>query len=609
MLKLIANFSQWKQVNEAESPGRTKQTAGMGQRIVGIPIDEKSFKIKVIRDLDVLDSTGKLTTDTWNSILGWIKEQPKWLPYYPGLNDLKTNFVIYSVNRDNDRKQIMTFTISPRTAAPGLPAEVQIVKQEDLPTVIKDAQKATILANQVQGAENTKVDTTVPKVETKPVEAEKKPLVINLEGKSYPFDQISKFNPAGNFFKAVKNAYFTIAVDPEASSNPILPKVKAELKANLLGPESAKFVKAIIAGFDLKDEYGDRVEVIDQDVANAIAQFPIYQRPVAQNASREYFIDLDGRIIFEQAEAAAGNLPKNFNVKAFIDALAVDETPKETTASTDTGDITIPDGGIKRGVKKDEQVKKVQQLILSKFEKALGDTAPYQDLKRVGATGNYLNITAILIAMIKAGFELSDTNGDIITKEVVIKMMNEKIDESYLGISGQLYEKFNIDAAKAIAANYKQTQKSTSSPSGGAGNEGKVNTKIDEAARKLAQALYDTVKEDEKAIVEVFEKDITSKSELKSLLNYWDSLKIPSYSGFVINVGDVKTSEGWEKFKKYCKENYQATDDNKEDRKVGKTLQFSIMRLLDSEERKPINDVIKQYASGVYVAKFNEFKK
>ena len=153
---IISDFAKWQKLNEAEFPGRTKQTAGFGQKIVGIPVDETSFKIKIVNDLDVLDAAGKLTANGWTSLLTWIKAQPKWLPYYPGLNDLTKNFVIYAVNKDNDRKQLITFTVMARTSAPGLPATVQTVKQEELTALIKDASAANILADASKKAEDKK---------------------------------------------------------------------------------------------------------------------------------------------------------------------------------------------------------------------------------------------------------------------------------------------------------------------------------------------------------------------------------------------------------------------------------------------------------------------
>ena len=117
---IVTDFAKWKSINEAESPGRTKQTAGMGQRVVGIPIDASSFKIKIIRDLDVLDANGKLTANGFASIINWIKQQPKWLPYYPALGDLAKNILVYSVSKDNERKQVIVFAIQPKPQ--GVPA-------------------------------------------------------------------------------------------------------------------------------------------------------------------------------------------------------------------------------------------------------------------------------------------------------------------------------------------------------------------------------------------------------------------------------------------------------------------------------------------------------
>ena len=473
---IISDFAKWQKLNEAEFPGRTKQTAGFGQKIVGIPVDETSFKIKIINDLDVIDAAGKLTAGGWTSLLTWIKAQPKWLPYYPGLNDLTKNFVIYAVNKDNDRKQLITFTVMARTSAPGLPATVQIVKQEELTALIKDASAANILADASKKAEDKKVDTTVPAATDTKTEQTAGYTIT----KPVPFENLKTLGSDQALFKVVKDLFISLRAVPEIAKLPFFPKVKAEIKAGKIGDSSITLLKGLAAGFKLEDEYGDPLEEVNQDLLNKIAMFTkksAAPAPTAKN-ERAYYLGLDGRSIFEQttsvlsptpapaatAAAPAANsqksvdvattsLPTGFNLADFIKVVGdvVADAPTLTT-----GDIKLPKEGIVRGVvaKKDPELIKAQQLLLDKLGLVLSDDPTYTKFKKYGADGDFGPTTEKIVAMAKAGFELKDTDGSVITAELINKLLTDKITESYLKLDGSLFEKFNVDAAKSKSKAY-----------------------------------------------------------------------------------------------------------------------------------------------------------
>jgi len=343
--RIITNFSNWKALNEQASPGRTKQTAGLGQKVVAIPIDSSSFKIKIVRDLDVIDQNGKLTPDGFNAIISWIKQQPKWPAYYSAINDLTKNIVIYSINRDTEAKQVITFSLQPRPAE--IPAATQFAHKSDLQTLIKDQATATILQNKVKTAEATPIKTIlqdkVKTAEATPIKSTDAATTPKKDSaallKTISFDLLKTQAPGTPVFDAVKTAYLNMMKLPEFSGLPVMPKVRDELRANKLGDSTITFIKGIIAGFKIVDEYDVSVEAITPEVVEKLKLFG--QLPIAQNSSRNYFLGLDANHIVEQEQVSS--LPANFNMDAFL--AIVSPVAAQTTSTTATSSVKPPISG------------------------------------------------------------------------------------------------------------------------------------------------------------------------------------------------------------------------------------------------------------------------
>lgn len=502
---LITNYAKWQKLSESKSPGKTKQTAGMGQRVVGIPVNQQSFKIKLIGDLDVIDNTGKLTIPGWSGLLNWIKQQPKWLPYYPGLGDLKTNFVIYSINKDTNRKQLITFTIMPRTSAPGLPEATQIVKKEDLATVISDAAKAKELTAASTTAVNTQVDTKTPAAQTSQIKL----------ARSLTFEQLKGVSSNQPVFTAFKNAYLNMWKKPEFANLAVIPKLKSEIKTGKLGDAAVLLAKGVIAGFKLVDEYEDPIEVVDQQVVDKLALFA--PQTTAQNSSRKYFLGLGATAVYEQSivstqdEPEASDTPANqdktttgqpagFDLDAFISAVEQGAASSEQAL----GDIKLPEGGFKKGsvAKGDSELKKFQQLVIDKFAKKLAGNALYKKFAKYGTDGSYGPTTEKMVAALKSALGCSDKDGKTITAELITKINTNKIDEGvYLGLNSRLVEQFDMGSfeetsktytaapAKKATSKTKDTKKEkddTTTPSGGAQ---KASDLLKKASEKV-QAYY-----------------------------------------------------------------------------------------------------------------------
>lgn len=437
---IVNDFAKWKSINEAESPGRTKQTAGMGQRVVGIPIDPTSFKIKIVRDLDVLDPNGKLTPTGFNSIISWIKQQPKWLPYYPALGDLAKNILVYSVSKDTESKQVIVFVIQPKPQ--GVPAEVQFVHKDEVATL--GAGKASVL------------DAAIKKAETKP---EPKETVVTGSVKvptPLTFDQLKMLTQGQPLFGAIDSAYLNMVKMPEFANLPIMPKLKAELKAGKLGDSAVSLIKGIIAGFNLLDKYGDPVENVNQQVADKLSLFS--GKVTAQNTSRSYFLGLNSKSIFEQIDTpnlgGTNSLPAGFNLDAFVAALSGSGTES-------LGDIKLPEGGFKKGsvAKGDAEFKKFQQLVINKFAKKLANNELYKKFAKFGADGAYGPTTEKMVAALKGALGASEKDGKVVTAELITKINTNKIDEAmYLGLNLRLVEQFDMGAFEETAKTYKPSQ-------------------------------------------------------------------------------------------------------------------------------------------------------
>jgi hypothetical protein len=123
MKKSISGLGKWTRVVE-NVPDKVKVKAGVGHKVVLVPQDERTLKIKVVNDADVLTVDKKLTPSGFKAIIDFIKQQPSVIGYYSALNDLKSNLVVYTVSKDTDRTQLITFTIGKKSEIGGINPQV-----------------------------------------------------------------------------------------------------------------------------------------------------------------------------------------------------------------------------------------------------------------------------------------------------------------------------------------------------------------------------------------------------------------------------------------------------------------------------------------------------
>ena len=394
MSHIIQNFGYWKKVNEDDVPGRERESGGDNNKVVAIPVDKETLKLKIVNDADIIDGNGKLTIDGFKTLLDWIKSQGEIISYYTALNDLTNNVVIYSISKDNDRKQVVIFKIYSKVAlkaqdpsAAGINSQVQYIRQDEL----TQALQGTILnTNALKQIKNQQTSATL----VLPFPAAS--IIGSTDAKAIAF---------------IITAYNKIKKDPVIAASPIMPAVKAEVVANSLGKNTSLFIKGLNAGFGILD--AKFKEDIESDITKTL---------------------YDKITFIPEAESA---VIAGFNIDAFNKVIA--------SAAPETGDIKVPAGGFKNGMQDNPELAKVQNLLLKKFKKVLSNHSAYQNFANAGKkgfTGNYGELTAALVNVIKIGLEdpywTGSRDGNTIEPEFISRILAEKLPESttYLGLDG-----------------------------------------------------------------------------------------------------------------------------------------------------------------------------
>ena len=439
MSHIIQKFGDWKNVNENDLPGRERERGDSNNKIVAIPVDKSTLKLKIVNDADIIDGNGRMTIDGFDALLAWIKSQGEIISYYSALNDLTNNVVVYEVGKDNDRKQVVIFKIYNKNALkmqdpsqPGINSQVRFVSSKELSQALGGAILNTkAIANIVSG--QTKGSTVGGGA---------------AAGFKLPYPIAAMMDSSDpKVIGFVITAYNKINKEPRAKAAPIMAKVRAEAGAMKLGPASQLFIKALNAGFAIEDDkFGGEIEADDitQILVDKITYTPAVE-------SRGFYLDLSAtRIIESESDVIRG-----FDVDIFLTAA------KNVPGIVSTGDIKVPEEGFKYGSKGDAEFIKFQQLMLTNLPiyqgGALKAKAPIAAFLKTKADGIYGDKTKNMIAYLKIGLSdpkyMPDSNGSIIKPDFVNRMMKEfnlvKESRTYLGLDGVtlIIEGFDTGAA------------------------------------------------------------------------------------------------------------------------------------------------------------------
>ena len=487
MSHIIQKFGDWKRVNEEdETPGREKQKGKQGNKIVYIPVDRQTLKLKITNETDIIDADGylRVTPDgvhAFDELLRLIKGQAEIIDYYGknggGLNDLRNNIVVYDIDVDRgERKQGITFKILSKTDLTAgdinkkINSNVRYVRSDQLRRAMDGA-----LIN---------VDKTNPITSDQNVKSKFK----------LPFSAASIIGSTdANLIDFMDTAYNTIREDDRIKVSKIMPRLKAELQANKLGVASQLFIKALNSSLITTKRIGlsdNRFkEDIEDDITQTLYDF-IMNAKKALGESNSLYLGLDGKQIFE----AESDKIRGLDTDAFL-AVA-------NTIVPETGDIKVPDNGFTFGMKGNAELAKFQKLLYTKFKTVLKGIEVYVnfaaktgDGKAGLPVGDYGKTTTALIEVIKQGLDKpvwqeadgSRGDGNTITVNFVKRIQDEiaqgKIKESsephiYLGLDGRsiaINEDFGVPAtatkvsSKPAAKTQAKPQTKTSTPTNTAG--------------------------------------------------------------------------------------------------------------------------------------------
>ncbi|CAB4174672.1 hypothetical protein UFOVP972_66 [uncultured Caudovirales phage] len=460
MSHIIQKFGDWKKVNEDDTPGRTRERGDNRNKVVAIPIDKTTLKLKIVNDADVIGAGDKLTIEGFDAILDWLKGQGKLLEYYPLLAALtlstetrtlsaqekaamQSAIIIYDVSKDTDRKQVIMFRIADKTSLQG---NNQTTKINPLVRFVKSSELTQALGGTLL---NVKAGSNIVIDKGKATAGFKLP---------YPIASLADSTDTA-VYRFVLALYNKILLDARAAASPLVPKVRAELGAKKLGKASQLFIKALNAGFAIQDnDFPTEIEA--DDITQLLVDKIGYTIP----ESRGFYLDLSATRIVE----ALSDTITGLDVDIFL-AVAKTITPE-------TGDIKVPEGGFTIGMKGNIELMKFQKLLYTKFKTEAGTTVAYQnfaksagDGKKGSPIGDYGKTTAALIQLIKEGLDKpvwqeengSRGDGNTITVNFVKRIQDEiaqgKIRESrepltYLGLDGNsiiINEDFGVPSTAA----------------------------------------------------------------------------------------------------------------------------------------------------------------
>jgi len=549
MARHIVDFSAWKRIYEKTD---YKVKLSGGEKIKLFKIDQSSFKVKIVSDVDIIGADGKISPQNWNMLKSQYLMDTRITAAYPALKDLKNNIVIYSVDRGSggaDRVELFTFTVAPRTSAPGVDPTLEYIKREDIGTVVTDPKKATVLTQSAQAAESKPAeqkevapDKTEPAVKPKCEPGD----TIKLK-KPLSFDTIKTYSEESPIFSLVDSAYFQLKKNPRIAALPFMASLKSELKSGQLGDSAVLLFKGIIAGYNLKDKYDDPLENVSQEVIDKLQQMTA----ISERASSKFLVS---RRLFEKeieladssetpsSKGGSTSGPSGFNIDAFIKAVG-----GEAQAKPATSDIKLPEGGLKRGVvpAKDPTLIKVQQLLIDKLSPVVGHLSEFKKFVSYGADGRYGPSTANAVKMAKLGLKKflksPDTDGAVITQDLVDVLSTQKMTESYLDPFGRIYEQFDVSAVEAVfsprrestAEEKSKTSSETSNkPPAPAPTEisqrtvdaALKNESAAEAYLKILKALMGLTEEEED-VIDAIEDHIQTKQDWIDLETLWGASK------------------------------------------------------------------------------------
>lgn len=450
-------FSMMYRLNENRfGPSKGKVVAG-DSKLVAVPIDRDSLKVKLVGDMQDYIVSGRLTKPGFDGIINWLNQQPDIADYYYKLKDLKTYFIVYEILQDREDaligkdKQVFKFTIAERKAVPALNPAVSHVTQEEVelirsgggsadlvvPVGTKALDGGTSGTSGVAGNTGSLTDAQIKAKGGNPITLAAAAIKGNTDPKVISF---------------LTSAYKLIKTDPVAIAYPGLKKVGVEIKAQKLDASAQAFVYALNSGFGVKDSLGDETE---DGITNKLIS-KVLTNPIPE--SRGYFLHPNGySLIKEEASTIIG-----FDADAFVAGF---NTALEAM-KTKTGDIVVPPEGFKFQnpvTTKDPELAKFQTILkanlLTAWGGAIAKIPAVTTFVKATADGGYGTRTRDLVGYLKVvleGPKYDDSDPLVIKPDFVRRMLVEfkliKESNSYLGIGSRRLIREGVNPAAGAAA-------------------------------------------------------------------------------------------------------------------------------------------------------------
>ncbi len=474
---IINNFGTWKRnLNEGLFWDVTEREpiGGTTHKVKVKYLDKNSFKIKAVNDLDMVGAGGVIDPTLMDAIVNFLKthDGTNFAREYPALQDLaafyKDSFFTVNVKKENDRRQVLVFTIQRRLDFKGITPETKVVSDDQAAAMAQAPAAKSLLAQSDKAlAQNTA---------EQPVAAGS----FKLDRPIAIADLVNQ-TTSSSFFKLFDAAVASMATSnlfDDARAKDLINKVADELEAQKIGENSIKLIKGLMSGFGATtfvDKYGRTKEQsqITQPIIDKLAA--LVPNATAQNSSRQYQLGRRARTIFEQTAPAAKNLlaqsdkalaqtapatkitlPADFKMEEFIKSISAGEVT--------TGDINLPEEGLVKGkvAKGDAELIKFQKLVIEKFkDKKLATFPLYKKFASYAGDGNYGPTTEKMVAALKKALGCSETTGTTISAELINKLLTNEIKESYIGLNYQLVEQFDYDAFGEVEKTYSPSGKGT----------------------------------------------------------------------------------------------------------------------------------------------------
>lgn len=454
-------FSMMYRLNENRfGPDRGKVVAG-DSKLVAVPIDRDSLKVKLVGDMQDYIVSGRLTKSGFDGIINWLNQQPDIADYYYKLKDLKTYFIVYEILQDREDaligkdKQVFKFTIAERKAVPALNPAVSHVTQEEVELIRSGGGPADLtipvgtkaLDGGTSGTSGV-AGNTAGSLSVEQIKAKGGPSAVTAAG--------IKDNTDKKVIDLLTTAYNLIKGDAAAGTHPGMPKVRAELSADKLGSASQAFVYALNAGFGILDAKFQ--ETPDTGInTSLISKILTTPKPVKVNDSRGYFLHPNGYSLIKEEASTIIGFDADAFVAGFNTALAA--------AKTNTGDIVVPPEGFKfdTGVTKNPELAKFQTILkanlLAAWGGAIAKIPAVTTFVKATADGGYGTRTRDLVGYLKVvleGPKYDDSDPLVIKPDFVRRMLVEfkliKESNSYLGIGSRGLIREGVNPAAGAAA-------------------------------------------------------------------------------------------------------------------------------------------------------------